>query len=85
MNTAKILDIIDRMKNTRSLYRAKLLQELFAEIDSPDEGADTPTRKPPGESNNVAALRDMLQWDEVKSNPVASMRVARMLVNEREK
>ena len=81
VNTAKVIGIANRLRIAPNSERRAIIAELIAAID---DGADTPTRKPPGASNE-SALREMLQWDEIKSNPVASMRVAKMFCKEKAK
>jgi len=81
VNPALIVGLANRIRIAPQSDRRALIAELLAAID---EGADSPTRQPQGASNE-SALRELLQCDEVKSNPVASMRIARLLVNERDK
>jgi hypothetical protein len=81
VNSAKVIGLANRIRIAPNSERQKLIAELLSEIDS---GSEIPTRKPQGASNETA-LRDMLQWPEIRSSPVASLRIARMLITERDK
>lgn len=86
VNADKVVGIANRLRIATKSERAKVLAELIAAID--EEGAPAPLRKPSdGElaPSNIVALRDMLQWPEIRNDALATARITRIIISERDK
>ena len=72
MSSLEIIGIVNRLNAVPKSMKPQVMAELESAIAAQQKHEAAPL-------DAVSALRDMLTWDEVKSNPVAVARIARSL------